>query len=95
MTLNNWVNSGGAMLSNRCVSLCCQEIGCNEEQLREMHIHDIYALAPLGGKVAKREIDRCSISHLTKIVNKRMTNDHQHSANRSNDPIHGSSRRGV
>ena len=76
MTLNNWVNSGGAMLSDRCVSLCCQEIGCNEEQLREMHIHDIYALAPLGGKAAKREIDRWSISHLTKIVNKRMTNDH-------------------
>jgi len=41
MTLNNWVNSGGAMLSNRCALLCCQEIGCNEEQLREMHIHDI------------------------------------------------------
>jgi hypothetical protein len=69
MTLNNWVKNGNPMLSNWCAAWCCQEIGCNEKQLRDMHIHDIYALAPVAGKAAKREIDRWSMLYLSKIAN--------------------------
>ena len=69
MTLNELVKSGGPMLSNNCSAWCCREIGCNELQLREMHIHDIYAMAPSAGRLAKREIDRWSANHLMKIAN--------------------------
>ena len=71
MTLNNWVKNRNPMLSNWCSALCCQEIGCNEKQLRGMHIHDIYALAPLAGKVAKRELDRWSMLKLSNYVEAR------------------------
>jgi hypothetical protein len=66
MTLNNWVESGNPMLSHYCSAYCCQEIGCNERMLREMHIHDIFALAPNAGKVAKREMDRWMVNHLSR-----------------------------
>lgn len=72
MTLNEWVKNGNSMLSTMCSALCCLEIECNEKQLREMQIHDIYELAPLGGRLAKREIDRSSIECLRRFYNKRV-----------------------
>jgi hypothetical protein len=57
MTLNQWVDSGGNMLSAIVTRRCCKYLDINERALREMKLSDICNLAE-GGEPARREIER-------------------------------------
>lgn len=58
MTLQQWINKGGNMLSHMTVAFCCQGGHIpNEGTLRNMELGDIFTI-PTGGAIAQREICR-------------------------------------